>query len=399
LSIERVKPRQIIHLDMDAFYAAVEVLDNPKLKGQPVIVGGTSKRGVVSAASYEARKYGVHSAQPMAAARRRCPHGVFLPVRMGRYREISDQVFGIFRRFTPLVEPISLDEAFLDVTGLTRLFGPPEAVARRIKGLIEEEVGLTASAGVASTKLAAKIASDLEKPDGLVVVAPDRDQEFLDPLPIGRLWGVGRATREALTLLGVETIGDLGRLPVESLVRKFGDHGRKLHRLARGLDEREVTPWREVKSIGAEETFLEDILQVEEAKREVLRLAVRSARRLRRHGFLGRTVTLKVKYHDFKQITRSETLARPTDHAGEVFQTACRLLEKTAAGVRPVRLLGLSLSHLTIQETEGPALLFEEGVGRRKNRNLDQALDAITDKYGEEAIMPASLLPKPGGRP
>lgn len=398
MSFEHVRPRQIIHLDMDAFYATVEVLDNPGLKGRPVIVGGTSKRGVVSAASYEARKYGIHSAQPMAEARRRCPQGVFLPVRMRRYKEISEHIFGIFRRFSPLVEPIALDEAFLDVTGLSRLFGSPEDIARRIKRLIKEETGLTASAGTASTKLAAKIASDLEKPDGLVVVPPGREKEFLDPLPISRLWGVGRTTRKALTLLGVETIGDLGRLPEEVLVRKFGDHGWKLHRLAQGLDEREVSPWREVKSLGAEETFPEDILQVEEAKREVLRLAVRSARRLRRHGFLGRTVILKVKYHDFKQITRSETLARPTDHAGEIFQTACRLLEKTAVGVRPVRLLGLSLSQLTRRDAAGQTLLFDEDGDRLKNRHLDRALDAIMDKYGEEAILPASLLPKPDGR-
>ena len=234
-SILTLSKRNIIHLDMDAFYASVEVLDNPQLLGQPVIVGGVGLRGVVSAASYEARKFGVHSAQPIVTARRLCPRGIYLPVRMFRYQEVSRQIFEIFRRYTPLVEPLSLDEAFLDVTASTALFGSPMTMAGEIKHLVREEVGLTVSAGVAPTKMAAKIASDLDKPDGLTIVPEDGVREFLDPLPISRLWGVGRATRNNMKLLGVETIGDLARLPEELLRRKFGTYGRQLWHLARGL--------------------------------------------------------------------------------------------------------------------------------------------------------------------
>ena len=217
-----VWPKAIIHLDMDAFYAAVEVLDNPSLKGKPVIVGGSKKRGVVSSASYEAREFGVHSAQPMATAMRLCPKGIFLPVRMSRYKEVSEQIFEIFCRFTPLVEPLSVDEAFLDVTGSIGLFGPSEEVAKMIKRAVVEEIGITVSAGVATSKFVAKIASDLGKPDGLTVVAEDNVRAFLEPLPIDKLWGVGKATQKALALLGVQTIGDLSRLPLDLLERNFG---------------------------------------------------------------------------------------------------------------------------------------------------------------------------------
>jgi DNA polymerase-4 len=232
--------RRIIHLDMDAFYASVEVLDEPALQGRPVIVGGVTGRGVVSAASYEARKFGVHSAQPMATARRLCPGGVFLPVRMSRYRELSREILRLFQTFTPLVEPLSIDEAFLDVTGSLRIFGSAEEIARQIKGRVLTETGLTVSAGVAPNKFLAKIASDLEKPDGLTVVPPDRVQEFLDPLPIERLWGVGPATRKELGLLGVAAIGDLRRLPAALLEKRLGESGRRLAALSLGLDGRET---------------------------------------------------------------------------------------------------------------------------------------------------------------
>ena len=244
--------KAIIHLDMDAFYAAVEILDNPDLKGKPVIVGGSKKRGVVSSACYEARRFGIHSAQPVSTAVRLCPHGVFLPVRMWRYKEFSRQIFALFYRFTPLVEPLSLDEAFLDVTGSTRLFGPPEAIARKIKQQVVKKTGLTVSAGVAPSKFVAKIASDMQKPDGLTVVPEGQVKEFLEPLPIEKLWGVGRATRKILSHLGVGTIGSLADLPVELLARKLGKQGIHLYSLARGLDDREVEPERGVKSIGHE---------------------------------------------------------------------------------------------------------------------------------------------------
>lgn len=385
------RTRAIIHLDMDAFYAAVEVLDDPELKGKPVIVGGSKERGVVSSASYEARKFGVHSAQPIATAARLCPQGVFLPVRMWRYQEISQQIFKIFQRFSPLVEPLSLDEAFLDVTGSTRLFGTPEEIARKIKEQVVEETGLTVSAGVAPSKFVAKIASDMQKPDGLTIVPEGKVEEFLEPLPIEKLWGVGKATRKILAHLGVRTIGDLGLLSSKLLVRKLGKQGLHLYLLAKGVDEREVEPEREVKSVGHEDTYPIDISDVEEARKQLLSLATRVAKRLRGYGLVGKTVTLKVKYYDFVQITRSITLGEPTDDNRKIFQTCCDLLEKTEVGRRPVRLLGISLSQLSdSDETKQLALFAVEEPDRR--RRLNKALDTISEKFGDEAIVPGTLL-------
>ncbi|MDH3801800.1 MAG: DNA polymerase IV [Deltaproteobacteria bacterium] len=384
--------KAIIHLDMDAFYAAVEVLDNRDLQGKPVIVGGSKERGVVSSASYEARTFGVHSAQPIATAMRLCPQGIFRPVRMWRYKEISRQIFEIFKRFSPLVEPLSLDEAFVDVTGSTRLFGPPEEIAKKIKQQVVAETGLTASAGVAPTKFIAKIASDIQKPDGLTIVPEGKVKEFLGPLPIEKLWGVGERTRKTLAHLGVETIGDLGRVPLELLDRKMGKHGLHLSLLAQGVDEREVETERQVKSIGHEETYREDILDMTMARRVLLSLATKVAKRLRGHGFVGKTVTLKVKYHDFVQITRSVTLQEPTDDGREIFQSCCDLLSKTEASKRPVRLFGISLSQLDLADKERQLALFEQRRGAPKRKRLNRALDTISDKYGDEAIVPGTLL-------
>lgn len=384
--------RHIIHLDMDAFYPAVEVLDHPDLKGKPVIVGGIGDRGVVSSASYEAREFSVHSAQPMVTARRLCPQGIFLPVRMGRYREISEQIFRIFHHFTPLVEPLSIDEAFLDVTGSTRLFGKPEVIARKIKTQIVRETGLTASAGVAPSKFVAKIASDMDKPDGLVVVPPENIRKFLDPLPIEKMWGVGKVTREALGRLGVRTFRDLSRIPVKVLKQRFGKQGIRMHELSLGLDQRRVVPEREVKSLGHEETFAQDIEDVEEVRREILALSSKVARRLRRKGIQGKTVTLKVKYSDFVQITRSATLPLATDDGLEIFSTAARLLLNTEAGKRPIRLLGVVLSQLEVAWKEEQLSLFEMESGSQKRRSLNQALDSVSAKHGEKAVRPGSLF-------
>ncbi len=384
--------RHIIHLDMDAFYPAVEVLDHPDLKGKPVIVGGIGDRGVVSSASYEAREFSVHSAQPMVTARRLCPQGIFLPVRMGRYREISEQIFRIFHHFTPLVEPLSIDEAFLDVTGSTRLFGKPEVIARKIKTQIVRETGLTASAGVAPSKFVAKIASDMDKPDGLVVVPPENIRKFLDPLPIEKMWGVGKVTREALGRLGVRTFRDLSRIPVKVLKQRFGKQGIRMHELSLGLDQRRVVPEREVKSLGHEETFAQDIEDVEEVRREILALSSKVARRLRRKGIQGKTVTLKVKYSDFVQITRSATLPLATDDGLEIFSTAARLLLNTEAGKRPIRLLGVVLSQLEVAWKEKQLSLFEMESGSQKRRSLNQALDSVSAKHGEKAVRPGSLF-------
>jgi len=391
--------KAILHLDMDAFYASVEVLDNPSLQGRAVVVGGSGRRAVVCAASYEARRFGIHSAQPMAAAVRLCPEGVFLPVRMARYREVSREIFAVFRRFTPIVEPLSVDEAFLDVTHSIRLFGAPEEIARRIKRLVLERTGLTVSAGVAPSKLVAKIASDLHKPDGLTVVPEAQVEAFLAPLPVERLWGVGKVTQRELSLLGAKTIGDLRKIPRELLVRRFGRHGLSLHMLAWGRDDRAVEPGREARSAGAEETYSSDILDLETARRELLVLAMRAARRMRRAGLRGRTVTLKVKYHDFVQITRASTLPEYTDDGWEIFRAARGLLQKTEAGARPIRLLGIALSRLAVSGGGAQMPLFPEDGIRSRQRRLNRALDAICGKFGDDAVLPGSLLEgrHPGG--
>ena len=376
---------------MDAFYPAVEVLDNPSLKGKPVIVGGTKGRGVVSSASYEARKFGIHSAQPMAKAIRQCGHGIFLPVRMSRYQEVSGQVFEIFYRFTPLVEPLSIDEAFLDVTESLRLFGNPIDIAKIIKTTVREETGLTVSAGVAPSKFVAKIASDMDKPDGLTVVPPDKIREFLDPLTIGKMWGVGKVTKEALAQLNIHTFRDLSRMPVEVLEKKFGKHGLKMHELSMGIDERDVVIHQEAKSIGHEETFSEDIIDINLAKKELLALADKVARRMRREGVKGKTITLKVKYSNFVLITRSITLHKSTDDGAIIYSTACGLLDNTEAGKKPVRLLGISLSQLSIRDAEKQLSLFNEDV-LNKRKKLNITLDSLQDRFGENIVRPGTLI-------
>jgi DNA polymerase IV len=310
---------------------------------------------------------------------------------MPRYKEISDQIFEIFLRFTPLVEPLSIDEAFLDVTASVRLFGPAEEIAKQIKKQVQEEIGLTVSAGVAPSKLVAKIASDLDKPDGLTIVPEGNVQQFLDPLPIEKLWGVGKMTQKDLSLLNVKTVGELSRLPKDLLRRRFGVQGLQLYFLSKGIDDREVQPERTIKSIGREETFPEDILVKEKALKEVLILSQRVARRLRRHGKAGQTIILKVTYDNFTRITRSLTLPAATDDGGRIYQVASELLQKTEIGKKPVRLLGIYLSHLTIPG-EGQLSLFDHTNGLKKKGRLNQALDAIQDKYGDLAIRPGSLI-------
>ncbi len=391
--METSKPRKdILHLDMDAFYPAVEVLDNPILKGKPVIVGGSRMRGVVSSASYEARKLGVHSAQPMVTALRLCPEAVVLPVRMSRYKEISNRIFEIFNRFTPLVEPLSIDEAFLDVTDSVRLFGEPAEIARKIKEAVFSECGLTVSAGVAASKFAAKIASDIDKPDGLTVVAPGEEQNFLDPLPIEKMWGAGKVTQAALKKFNIRTFRDLRQMPVVFLERRFGKHGIQMHRLASGLDDRDVVTDYDMKSIGHEETFEQDIADLETAKKELLSLSNRVARRMRRNGITGKTVTLKVKYADFVLATRSETLGHPTDDGTVIYEIICGLLGKTALGKKPVRLLGVSVSHLSHIATGLQLGLFQQDRTRDKRKKLNVTLDTLHEKFGVKSILPGTLL-------
>ena len=390
----KFKSKAIIHLDMDAFFPAVEVLDNPSLRGKPVIVGGTRERGVVSSASYEARKFGVHSAQPVVIAMRLCPDGIFLPVRMSRYKEVSEQVFEIFCCFTPLVEPLSIDEAFLDVTGSTHLFGMPEEIAKKIKQMVSREIGLTVSAGVAPSKFVAKIASDIDKPDGLTVVSPDRVRDFLDPLSISKMWGVGKVTQKALSGLKIRIFRDMSHVSVEVLGKKFGRRGLKMHQFSMGIDDRDVIPHHDVKSIGHEETFSRDIIDIDVALKEILSLSNRVGRRMRQKGVTGTTVTLKVKYSNFVQKTRSVTLPESTDDGSEIYSIACSLLKKTEAGRRPVRLLGVSLSQLDFTEPEGQLTLFTREKVSKKRKSLNIALDSVQEKYGYKSIRPGTLVTK-----
>jgi len=374
--------RAILHVDMDAFYAAVEVLDDPSLRGKPVIVGGTPEgRGVVSAASYEAREFGVHSAMPAARAVKLCPHGVFLKPRGGRYSEISRQIQAIFHDYTPLVEPLSLDEAFLDVTGCRRLFGSAVEIGREIKRRIGEEIGLTASVGVAPNKFLAKLASDLEKPDGFVVMTDADAPARLAALPVGRLWGVGRVTARELERLGVRTVGDLKRTPREVLARRLGDHVDHFLRLADGRDERPVVPVHEAKSIGHEVTFAEDIAALDELRDVLDHLAEKVAWRLRRHGLQARTVTLKARYADFATHTRSQTLPHATDSTTEIRAAARELLtERLGRRDRPLRLIGVTCSQLGSEPT-GQAELFQDPVQAR-DRELDRVMDRINERFG-----------------
>jgi len=376
----------ILHVDMDAFYASVEELDDPGLAGQPVVVGGTPDgRGVVAAANYIARKFGVHSAMPAAQARRLCPDAVFIRSRMDRYAEVSRELRGIFARYTPLVEPLSLDEAFLDVTSSLRLFGDGEAIARRIKGEIRAELGLVASVGVAPNKFLAKLASDLDKPDGLVVVPADDIQAFLDPLPVSRLWGVGKVANRRLGELGVHTIADLRNLPRDLLTGHFGQSAAHLLELARGVDDRRVVPDRDAKSISHETTFETDIGDTEVLKSWLLELCEQVATRLRRQDLRGKTVFIKVRYGDFRTLTRSESLDAPTNVTRELYASAARLLRaQLAREPGALRLLGMGVSAVTRSSME-QGQLFEQGE-REHQRRIDTVVDAIKTRYGARAM-------------
>lgn len=390
----------ILHLDLDAFFASVEQLLDPELRGRPVVVAGLGARGVVSAASYEARRYGVRSAMPTARARRACPDGVFLPPRMREYESRSRLVMAILRSVTPLVEPISLDEAFLDVAGARRLYGTGPEIAALLRQRIREETGLTASVGVAPTKFLAKIASDLAKPDGLFVVEPGRELDVLHPLPVERLWGVGPATLARLARMGVKTVGDLAVVPREALVGAVGKaHGEHLYALAHNVDDRDVVPTREVRSVGNEETFPADLRERRELEREIVRLADKVASRLRAAGLAGRTVTLKVRYGDFTTVTRSETGREPVDTAAVLVRTARELLASTEIA-RGVRLLGISVSHLAPSQGPAPAQgVFDlEGLDDlgahddARRAAVERAVDDVRRRFGHESVQPATLL-------
>jgi DNA polymerase-4 len=387
----------ILHVDLDAFYASVEQLLDPALRGRPVVVGGLGRRGVVSAASYDARPYGVQSAMPMAHARRACPHAVFLAPRFHEYEQFSAQVMEILRSITPLVEPISLDEAFLDVAGARRRLGDGSTIAAHVRRRIRGEVGLIASVGVATTKFLAKIASDMAKPDGLLVVEPGTEDAFLHPLPLERLWGVGPATLARLEALGVRTVGEVARLPDAALVAALGAaHGSHLSQLARNIDDRAVTPERATKSIGNEETFGDDVRVRAELEREIVRLADRVAGRLRHAGMEARTVTLKVRFADFRTITRSHTEPESTALSTDIAATARDLLAPIDVGAG-IRLLGISTSQLVLPSARqgtldlGGDVTHESDVGRVRRGALENAVDAVRARFGAGAVGAAVL--------
>jgi DNA polymerase-4 len=379
--------RTILHADMDAFYASVEVLDDPSLRGKPVIVGGDpNARGVVSAASYEARKFGVHSAMPLRTAARLCPHGVFLPGRFDRYRELSRQVMRIFASYTPLVEPISLDEAFLDVTASRAAFGDGETIARALKKRVLAEAGLVVSVGVATNKLCAKIGSDLRKPDGLVVVPPGEEATFLAPLPVSRLWGVGPQSRQALADYGVTTIGQLAALSEGTLRRRFGTHGIELRLRAHGVDPARVVPSQAPKSIGHELTFNHDVTDPARLEATLLDLAESVASRLRHHHMAAGGVQLKLRYEGFDTITRQAPLGHQARDSEPLYELGVALLHKAIGSDRAVRLIGLTAINLTdVQQLT----LFD--APDRTDR-IAQSIDAVRERFGEKAITRARLI-------
>lgn len=387
----------ILHVDMDAFYASVEVRDKPELAGQPVAVGGSAEgRGVISAASYEARKFGVYSAIPTARALELCPNLVLLPPDFQRYTSVSRQIMGIFKRYTPLVEPLSLDEAFLDVRGTERLFGDAVAIGHAIRRDILKETSLVASIGIAPTKFLAKLASDLDKPDGFRVIRPDEVRSVLDPLPVGKVFGVGRATEKRLSSLGVSTIGQLAGLERDDVVRRFGASGAWIHDLAHGIDPRRVNPRRPEKSHGMERTFPEDITDREMLKRYLMEYCEEVAFVLRDRGLQGRTVSIKARFPSFRTVTRSKTLTHPTNLGARIYATARELFERVPKG--PLRLLGVQISHLQDIHGAQQATLFDEGPTQEnaaRDKRLKRAMvgaDRLRKKYGKRLVQPGSTL-------
>jgi DNA polymerase-4 len=382
----------ILHADMDAFYASVEIRERPELAGLPVIVGATGSRGVVLSASYEARVLGVRSAMPVTRARRLCPQAVFVAPRHGLYAAVSAEVMAVFRAITPEVEPLSLDEAFLDVSGSVRRLGRPGGIARLIRASIRDQQGITCSVGVASTKFVAKLASALCKPDGLLVVPAAEVLGFLHPLPVAALWGVGEQTGQALSRLGLRTVGDIAHTPVATLQRELGQAvGTHLHTLAWGQDDRQVTPDTADKSVGSEETFATDIDDPELIRRELLRLSGRTARSLRAGGWVARTVVVKLRLANFTTITRSRTLPEPTDVARKIYATACDLYAAAGFDARArLRLVGVRATGLRPAARSATQLAF--GERPVSWRDAERAVDKIAGRFGPDSVRPAALV-------
>ncbi len=384
----------ILHVDMDAFYASVEQRDDPSLLGKPVVVGGTAEgRGVVAASSYEARKFGIYSAMSAHRAKQLCPHAVFIRPRIDHYAAVSNQLRVIFEEFTPLIEPLSLDEAFLDVTASESLLGPAPQIGQQIKSLVQEKLRLTASVGVAPNKFVAKIASDLKKPNGFVVVMADQIQTFLDPLPVGRIWGVGKVTAQVFKRFAISTIGQLRQLSKETLTELFGASGEHYWQLSHGIDNRLVVPDREAKSISNETTFAEDIREVDDLKAWLVNLVEQVGRRLRNQDRMGRTIELKIRFSDFKFLTRSMTLGRSTNITSELLEAGIELLcNRLPKNHLPVRLIGFGVSNFD-QSNMMQLQLFDESE-REQQRSLDKVTDQIAKKFGKQALHRATGMNK-----
>ena len=389
-------PGSILHVDMDAFYASVETVKDPSLKGRPVVVGGLGGRGVVTSASYEARSFGVSSAMPLITARRLCPHAVFVPNDFEAYSDYSERIREVFTSITPVVEPLSLDEAFLDVAGATKLFGDSVRIAHLIKERIAE-LSLSCSVGIATNKFLAKLASTQAKPAGLLQVPSEGVTEWLHPLPVGALWGVGSRTSETLHRLGLRTVGDVASISRRTLERAVGDAlGAHLHALAHGRDDRAVVASEPAKSVGSEATFASDLDCAEDVRRELLRLSDRTASRLRAKGLCGRTVTLKLRWSNFQTITRSRSLPEEVDTAAEIYEVVRALFEKLAPERFRIRLLGVSLTALAVGPPARQTSFF--GNPSTRLRRASGAVDAVRGRYGFEAVGPATLLDSPGPR-
>lgn len=389
-----------MHVDMDAFFASIEQLDHPDYKGHPVIVGGLSSRGVVATCSYEARKFGVHSAMPISRAKKLCPDGIYVYPRMDRYKEVSHQIFSIMKEFTPYIEPLSIDEAFLEVSGMSTMYSGPKALGRAIKDRVYEKTGLIISAGLAPNKFLAKLASDLDKPDGLVVIPYGREKEILAPLPIKRIWGVGPRTEKILKTGGFHLMRHIQALPDESsLIPLVGNQARRIWELANGIDDRPVETDRKIQSIGAEETYEEDLTDGSAIELEFRYFANRLSKRLRKRNLLGHTVSIKVRYDDFTTVSRQKRLDTPSDHEHVFFETALllwnKLMQDKTSGLTfmdppgPIRLLGLTVSGLD-EEVPMQDSLFESSKNETENK-LAGVLDSLESKFGETAVMSGAL--------
>lgn len=384
----------MLHVDMDSFFVSVELLDQPELHGIPTAVAHDTVRSVISSASYEARAFGVRSAMPVARAKQICPQLVLIDPHFEKYRAASKAVMEIFQEFTPLVEPLSIDEAFLDVSGSIRLFGAPLEIAEQLRARVRERTGLPASVGLATTKHIAKLASQRAKPDGVLEVAPERTLQFLHPLPVEAIWGVGEATARALHGRAIRTVGDLAHEPLESLRRIVGNaSAQKLHDLANGRDAREMVVERHEKSIGHEQTFATDEASRDVLERELLRLSTRTAERLRQHGLEARTIALKLRYDDFQTVTRSRTLNEATNATQRIFQTATELFAglsdaRDPIPVRPVRLIGVRAEQLAPRGSDTAALWSDD----EEWRAIDQAVDEVKQRFGRDGLTSARLL-------